>query len=523
MNTMAESGIYVGENYQMTNKPKFILFAGKTLREGKAVFQAEETEIAELAETENIDEDEAVRRFFEGRKETYRWAIPHKIPQISPDALRESLDWEDGDIDDYKFSADVLNRIDLLNRLLAEEIPRKWKEGPEIEASRIVHLFHDWTALYNKKRMKISLSAKTLLDTLAFVAPAAKNRIEQHVSLEATKTIDGGTIRVAAGKADILYVEQTVAATVFVPGTLFVPLQPTVKFLETLDADSDATIEKTGDGEITISQGTKSVMLLTCSSDKAFQFDGELSPVARIALSDLKTVADRVCMSTNAENSHYALGGVLLSTKSNQSAFVATCGKRLHVQRIAAQELASDAGSEASESIVSRHGLEVAATIPSEVSDMEVLIEKSSGYISFSTVHYRVVSKLIDGRFPRWERIIPTPVREEPDGIFEVGSLHKHFKSAAITADDKSPGLTLTLSNGNLAIESNRTELGQSRVAMPVNYVGEQRKACLDGNFLLSMLAALPKESRIAIRFGEDDPFTFESADGFTAVIMLIK
>lgn len=216
---------------------------------------------------------------------------------------------------------------------------------------------------------------------------------------------------------------------------------------------------------------------------------------------------------TDAQNARYALGGVLLQL-SEQAIAVATDGRRL---------------AKASGEILSREGVQGAASAVVPTRAVQLLEKSVPGTdrvrvamrhndIVIGTSTATITARLLEGRFPSWESVIPTGQRYTV--TVPVSELHAALRQASICTNAESRGVGFHFSNGTLQLQASASESGNARVDLPISYTGEAVAMELDYRYVGDCLRTLPAESVVQIQFDSPDSPVLFSADSYQYVVM---
>jgi DNA polymerase-3 subunit beta len=131
--------------------------------------------------------------------------------------------------------------------------------------------------------------------------------------------------------------------------------------------------------------------------------------------------------------------------------------------------------------------------------DVELAV--GSNHIRANLSEIRFTSKLIDGRFPDYERVIPKTDKNRL--LADRESLRQALQRAAILSNEKYRGIRLELSDGMLRIQANNPDQEEARDEVEVEYGGEAMEVGFNVNYLLDALAALESET---VEVGFVDP-----------------
>ncbi|HRC77578.1 MAG TPA: DNA polymerase III subunit beta, partial [Kouleothrix sp.] len=217
------------------------------------------------------------------------------------------------------------------------------------------------------------------------------------------------------------------------------------------------------------------------------------------------------------------LAGVLMRLRGKAATFAAADGFRLALRTI---ELPEPVADPIEVIIPARALLELSRIIGDAESNVEVTITPSGGQVLFHTESTDLVSRLIEGRYPDIERIIPSSHATRT--VLETQELAKAVKLASFFATASSNIVRLTfesggeLSPGKLVISANAAEVGDNKGELDGMVHGSGGQIALNVRFLSEALAAI-KTPQIAIETQTaQNPGVFKpvGADGYLHIVM---
>jgi DNA polymerase-3 subunit beta len=176
----------------------------------------------------------------------------------------------------------------------------------------------------------------------------------------------------------------------------------------------------------------------------------------------------------------YYLNGMLVVVEEGQLKLVATDGHRL---AYASTKVGGDLPRQ--EVIVPRKTVLELSKLLAD-SDDEVRIELSSTQAAFSFGAIELVSKLIDGKFPDYTRVIPTGHKNKLQA--EREPLRQALQRAAILSNEKFRGVRWVLTEGSLKIVSSNAEQEEAQEEVEVKYSGDALDIGFNVNYLLDVL-----------------------------------
>ena len=228
----------------------------------------------------------------------------------------------------------------------------------------------------------------------------------------------------------------------------------------------------------------KSRFTLTTLPASDFPSVEEINPQLSFNLDQaaLKGLLDKTHFSMAQQDVRYYLNGMLLESDGKMLRTVATDGHRLALSEI---ELAVKSGTH--QVIVPRKGvLELQRLIGSEgVASLQV----GSNHIRITIGDIRFTSKLIDGRFPEYGRVIPAA----PGRLVKADreALRRALHRTSILANEKYRGIRLALRANLLVLTAHNPEQEEAEEEVEVAYEGEEFEVGFNVNYLLDALAAL--------------------------------
>lgn len=298
-------------------------------------------------------------------------------------------------------------------------------------------------------------------------------------------------------------------ATVQTAGSVLLPAKKTLELLEQLP-DVEINIE-VDSKQATITAGTfKSRFQVWPTPD----FPG-LAPVsgdvATVPANALHRLIDRASFAISEKVQKYVLDGALLSLNGPVMAMVATDGQRLTVTT------ASRSDTTVMNVLVPSKTLEMLTLI---LGDGDVEISSADNHIFFVIGQRTLISRLIDGHFPKYDKIIPRDNNKHisVDRILLAAALRR----VAVVAD-KHTSVVFEAEPGTLRLTSQSVGLGDAHESLLAVYDGEPIKVCASGKHVLDFLdKASEKNVTIALKTSQSPMLWTDGAD-FLNVILVRK
>lgn len=340
--------------------------------------------------------------------------------------------------------------------------------------------------------MKVSLDRTALLRTLNHVQSVVERRNTIPILANILIEADSGALRLTATDLDI-EITDTAEADISQPGRVTAPAHTFFDVVRKMrdGAQIELVVEK--DNRISISAGRSHFELPTLPAEDFQTMSREEAPVSfEIDGGDLARLIDKTSFAISTEETRYYLNGIYFHTaKGTDGAVlrsVATDGHRLALCDSALPEGAA----ELSGIIIPRKAVSEIRRLL-EGSQNAVQIEASEAKISFSIGDATLTTKLIDGSFPDYDRVIPK-------GNDKLAGLHTQEFSEAVdrvatVSAEKSRSVKLGFDENIVNISVHNVESGLGEEELTASYTHEPISIGFNARYLLE----------IAARVGGDD------------------
>ena len=288
--------------------------------------------------------------------------------------------------------------------------------------------------------------------------------------------------------------------------------------LRALPEGAEVTLQQQ-DKRLLVKAGKSRFSLQTLPAEDFPRLAKPAGEAARFSLSQkaLRRLLGLVQYAMAQQDIRYYLNGLLMLVEERELKVVATDGHRL---AYAALKLDSELPRQ--EVIVPRKTVLELSKLLAD-SDEPVKIELSATQAAFSFGSVELVSKLVDGKFPDYTRVIPTQhknvLRVERD------ALRQALQRAAILSNEKFRGVRWVLGEGSLKIVSSNAEQEEANEELEVKYSGDALDIGFNVNYLLDVLNNVAG-SAVECAFGDSSSsalVSFASEKDFKYVVMPMR
>lgn len=335
--------------------------------------------------------------------------------------------------------------------------------------------------------MKLTIQREALLKPLQIVSGVVERR--QTLPVLSNVLLVSGEGKLSLTGTDL---EVEMIAHALLPGAeegeITLPARKFMDICRTLpeEASLDIHVDK---GRALIRSGKSR---FTLSTLPASEFPN-IEPVAEafeftVGQRELKILLEQTQFSMAHQDVRYYLNGLMLELSNNLLRAVATDGHRLALCEVDA-DIRID---EPRQIILPRKCvLELARLL--EDSEVSARIRLGSNHIQITLDDVTFTSKLIDGRFPDYQRVVPSGGDKEVH--VERERLRQSFIRASVLSNEKFRGIRLNLSENRLQATVHNPEQEEAEEELEVNYAGSEFEIGFNVSYFLDALAALDSEN----------------------------
>ena len=333
--------------------------------------------------------------------------------------------------------------------------------------------------------MKFSASRESILKPLQAVIGVVERRQTMAILSHVLLRTDKDKLSITATDLEVELVADT-AVDSAVAGEVTVPGRKFYDICRALPEGCKVEVSLSGD-RLTLKAGRSRFTLSTLQAADYPTVDeivGEHS--LDVAQTNLHWLIDKTQFSMAQQDVRYYLNGLLLESEGKHLRAVATDGHRLALAEI---ELAG-AAKKNEQVIVPRKGVLELNRLLDDEGDLTVVL--GSNHIRVDCEGVRLTSKLIDGRFPDYDRVIPEKAANVIKADREL--LRHALQRIGILSNEKYRGVRLELDNGSVTISANNPDQEEATETIELEYQGEKMEIGFNVNYLLEALGAADSE-----------------------------
>jgi len=281
------------------------------------------------------------------------------------------------------------------------------------------------------------------------------------------------------------------AATVIKPGSLTLPAKKLYEIVKSLP-ETDIRIAQDKSGVKVAADRFDSRMQTLPREDFPTLPETGGASSAVLPRNAVKEMVAKTQFAITGEDTRYFLNGAQFVLRPDSMSLVATDGHRLALVTAGrngkTKPGASGSGEEENKAILPKKTLGELARLLGE-GDGDVSYERGENHLFFKVGDRLLISRMIDGQFPAYERVIPKGNDKHIE--FERDRLANAVKRVALLSNERSRAVKFQIEKGKVDVTSSSPEIGEATETLPVDYNGTSLQICFNAQYVLDFLAAV--------------------------------
>jgi DNA polymerase-3 subunit beta len=368
--------------------------------------------------------------------------------------------------------------------------------------------------------MRITLERSNLLKSLNHVHRVVERRNTIPILSNVLLRSDGASLDMKATDLDLEITEAT-PAQVEQAGATTVPAHLLYDIVRKLSDGSEVALATNADGSsMTVTSG-RSKFSLQClpQSDFPDLTAGSFSHTFRLKATDLKMLIDRTQFAISTEETRYYLNGIFIHTIESNGELklraVATDGHRL-----ARADVEAPSGSEGMPGIIIPRKTVGELQKLVDNPELVVTVEVSDAKIRFTIGSIVLTSKLIDGTFPDYQRVIPT--NNDKELKIDCQSFAQAVDRVSTISSERGRAVKLALGEGQLTLTVNNPDSGSATEELAVGYDSDPLEIGFNAKYLLDITSQLSGTEAVFMLADPGSPTLVRDLAGDDALYVLM-
>ena len=365
------------------------------------------------------------------------------------------------------------------------------------------------------KKMKFSLNRELLLKPLLLVSGAVERKSTLPILGNILFDVKGQSLTLTATDLELEMVAHAELDNQGADGKITIPARKLLDICKSLPENSMLTFNAEEDS-VKLSSGRSRYSLSTLPSDDFPNIEEWKGDVEfKLLKSELLRLIESTHFSMANQDVRYYLNGMSIESEGNEIRSVATDGHRLAICKISNESLTLPAR----QVIVPRKGILEIIRLLDPV-DEEVQVYLGSNHIRIIDTEFSFTSKLVDGRFPDYRRVLP----RNGDKIFvtDKEQLRQVLSRASILSNEKFKGVRLNFLNSLLKITANNPEQEQAEEELEIDFPYEELEIGFNVSYVLDVLSAIKDEQVKFTLADANSSVVIEGADSGEALYVVM-
>jgi DNA polymerase III subunit beta len=358
--------------------------------------------------------------------------------------------------------------------------------------------------------MDVTIERAALLKALSHVQSVVERR--NTIPILSNVLIEAGENGVSLTATDMdLTVVETLACMVLSGGAVTAPAHTFYDIVRKLPDGSQVALTTDAEtGHLAIKSARSHFNLPTLPKEDFPAPGGEELPVNfEISAGDFRSLIDKTRFAISTEETRYYLNGIYMHPKPDGDQGPAMRAVATDGHRLARVEVPMPAGAESmSGVIVPRKAVAEVRKLLDSAGDDNIAIALSESKIRIAVDGVVLTSKLIDGTFPDYERVIPANNDKELD--IECASFSEAVDRVSTISSEKSRAVKMSVQDGQITLSASSPDYGMASEELEVDYSGETIEIGFNARYLLDIAQQI-----------EGDQARFLMSDGASPTVIL--
>ena len=368
--------------------------------------------------------------------------------------------------------------------------------------------------------MKLTIERAALLKSLSHVQSVVERRTTIPILSNVLLRAEAGRLCLSATDMDLEIVER-VPAQIEREGRTTAPAHTLYDIVRKLREGAQIEMEATGERNAMTLRSGRSTFTLAClpPDDYPLMASGDLPCNFALSSAELRSLIDRTRFAISTEETRYYLNGIYLhATKADEVPVIRAVATDGH--RLARVEMVLPEGAAGIPGIIipRKTVLELRKLV--DESEEEVQIGLSETKIRVTIGEAALTSKLIDGTFPDYDRVIPS----NNDKTLEVEC--KPFSEAvdrvSTISTEKSRAVKLSIENGSLVLSATSPENGTAVEELEVRYLASPLEIGFNSRYLLDITEQIEGDGALFVMSDAGSPTIVRDRDDASALYVLM-
>ncbi len=368
--------------------------------------------------------------------------------------------------------------------------------------------------------MKISIERAVLLKAVSQAQSVVERRNTIPILANVLIEADEGNVRLRATDLDIEVIDRA-PAMVEVAGATTVSAVLLHEIVRKLP--DGALVELSNDartGRLQVSAGRSVFSLATLpKEDFPVMASTEYSANFKAPAKVLRRLFDKAKFAISTEETRYYLNGVYMHVTDGEGGRVLRC-VATDGHRLARIDAPLPEGAEQMAGVIVPRKTVGELRKLLDDDDMEIAVSVSETKVRFATPDISLTSKVIDGTFPDYTRVIPSQNTKRLE--VDAGDFAKAVDRVATVSSERSRAVKLIIEDDKLVLSVNAPDSGAAEEELIVAYADERLEIGFNAKYLLEIASQVDRENAVFLFNSSGDPTLMREGNDMSAVYVVM-
>lgn len=343
--------------------------------------------------------------------------------------------------------------------------------------------------------MQITITREELLKPLGYVAGVVERRQTLPVLSFVLLRQQNGRMTLTGTDLEVEIISR-VNQTGTGNGEMTLPARKLFDICRALPGNAEIVIKQEGEKSIVKSGKSRFALTTAPVADFPIVQASQWEQALTLSQKSFKCLLEQTHFCMAQQDVRYYLNGLLLELTGKKIRGVATDGHRMAISETVFEKTVKDD----KQVIVPRKGVQEMLRLLGDTDD-PVELEFGSNHIRANTSEFIFTTKLIDGRYPDYNKVIPS--KQSKKIILDRNLFRETLSRVAILSSEKYRGVRLSLSNKTLRLTAHNPEQEEAQEEISTDYSGESMEIGFNVNYMIEATGALHTDT---MEFGLNDP-----------------
>ena len=340
--------------------------------------------------------------------------------------------------------------------------------------------------------MQFSIKRDILLKSLSLVQGVVEKKNTLPILSNVLLEVKDNKLIIIATDLDLIFYDEINEVKVEKEGTSTTSAAILFDILRKISANSEINFELKTENKLSLKAENSDFNLLCLPSDNFPNFSDNFDK-EEIALDKLKLLSlfNKTKISISNDDTRHYLNGIYLHlTESENKTYLTGVATDSH--RLSSSSIEIEKGKDFTSLILPKKAVFQLCTLLQE-SNNNVIVQTSESKILFKIGNVKLISKVIDGKFPDYNKVVPK--NNEKSLIVSSKDFIDSVERVITVSADRKEGVKLNINKGNIKLSVNSTNSGEGNETIKATYDSDEMNISFNSKYLIDIASEIPDKN----------------------------